>query len=214
MTHRLPFSPLVWGLAVGIALCGQASECRASLVGAGYDLFATAPSSSDDFGGTIGIQSLVGDPLDYSTFPPIVPHPLPVGSTDTIVQRLSSVTPSPGGGTTDLQVDALQLETVNPIPSLGNQHLFITLTPGAMENGTMTIYSNGAFTSTLDLNLDIHLGSLTGTVIGSLTDLVLTNSGYAWGNTAPPEAVLIPGVNYLLNVCVVKVIDAEFADSD
>jgi hypothetical protein len=207
MTHRLFFSPLIWGLAAGIALCAQPRESRADSVPVdpGYDLFTTATGSQYDFGGAIGLQSLMGVPLGTYNFGGTI-GVQNVSTTDTIISRLSSVTTS--GGTTSLLVDALQLETVNAIPSLDNQHLFITLTPtvaptaSVASTGSMTINSGspGTFTSTLDLNLDIHLGSLTGPVESSITNLVLTNSGDTWSHTnTTPGAVMIPGVNYLLN---------------
>jgi len=121
-----------------------------------------------------------------------------VGNTDTIVERLSPVTVS--GGTTPLQLVALQLETVSAvtIAGLGTGNLFVTLTPGAPETGSMTINSNDTFTSTLNITFDVHFGSLTGTTIATgLTD-TLNGSGF-WSHTAPPGSVLIPGVNYLLN---------------
>jgi len=201
MARRSFYCRLIWGVAIGIAVCGPPRQSRADSVpvDAGYDLFTTAPGSQFNFGGAIGLQSLMGVPLGTYNFGGAI-GVQNVTTTDTIIQRLSAVTTS--GGSTSLMVDALQLETVNGIPSLGNQHLFVTLTPGVGSTGSMTINngSPGTFTSTLDLNLDIHLGSLTGTVEGSVPNLMLTNSGDSWSHTnTTPGAVLIPGVNYFLN---------------
>jgi len=201
MLRRSFFYKLMWGVAIGIAAYGQPCQSRADSVpvDAGYDLFTTAPGSQFNFGGSIGLQSLMGVPLGTYNFGGTI-GVQNVSTTDTIIQRLSPVTVS--GGSTSLMVDALQLETVNGIPSLGNQHLFVTLTPSVASTGSMTINngSPGTFTSSLDLNLDVHLGSLTGTVVDSIPNLVLTNSGDSWSHTnTTPGAVLIPGVNYLLN---------------
>ncbi len=93
------------------------------------------------------------------------------------------------------------------VPGVGTGHLFVTLAPTtptasvASSMGLMTITSGspGTFSSTLNLNLDIYLGSLTGTFLTS-TSLTLTSSGDSWSHTnTTPWAVLIPGVNYELN---------------
>jgi hypothetical protein len=90
----------------------------------------------------------------------------------TIIQRTEAVT-SPSGATPVL-VDALQLMSTTKttvfdrlIPA---DFYCVTLDPNDTSTGTMTINFNGAgtggtFTSTLDIWIDIHYGSLTGAVV-------------------------------------------------
>ncbi len=200
MRKRSIFNVIIWALALGAAAIAQPRQSRADMtpVSAGYDLFATDPSGTYfDFGGTIGTQNLMGVPLGTFNFGS---GSVGVGSADTIVQRTQDVLV---GGVTDptgLRMVALQLETVNPIAAFGNQHLFVTLTPGGTDTGSMIIYNNDTFTSTLTITFDVHVGSLTSTPVATLTDTLITANTPAWSHTAPPGSVLIPGVNYLLNV--------------
>jgi hypothetical protein len=169
---------------------------RADTVDAGYDLFTTVeagtffdgignlqgvPLNTYNFGGSIGVQN--------------------VGNTDTIVQRLQNVTAT---GSTSLQLDALQLESVNAvfgsIPGIATPYAFITLDPSdlSLDVGTMTTNANHTFTSSLNVYFDVLEGSLTGPVY-STGDLTLTSTDVAWTHQAPPGALEIPGVNYDLN---------------
>ncbi len=178
-----------------------------SIVAAGYDLFQTQPGTeflgaplegvplgTYNFGGTIGVQN--------------------VGDTDTIIQRLNSATdpsaPLALGGTAanvSLQMDALDLVTAAPTTFNGSAPLgiyYITLDPNAASLGTMVITflpgdAGGTFSSTLDVNFDIHAGSLTGTVVG-MQSLTLSSTDTPWVHTPPPPgAVVINGVNNMLD---------------
>ncbi len=191
--------------ALSIALGLGVATSRASIVSAGFDLFDTiaadtnfpglgnlmgVPLGTFNFGGTVGVQN--------------------TGSTDTILQRLASATVASPPGTApaiNIQVAALQLETVAPVNFMGDglANYFITLQSthgGPASNGTETITfasnNGGTFNSSLDLFFDIRMGSLTGPIVES-TDVVLTNSGTAWGRTPPAGAVLINGANNLLD---------------
>jgi hypothetical protein len=171
------------GLLTGLCL---PSSSRAHTNDPGYDLFSTVaggtvfngmnfhgvPLDTYNFGGSIGLQN--------------------VGATDTIVQRLQTVTPT---GSTSLQMDALQLESVAPMfgPST---YGFITL-DGTPSTGTLNINNNGTFTSTLNVYFDVCVGSLTGPV--AETGEVTLSAAGDWSHNAPPESLLIPGVNYDLN---------------
>ena len=145
--------------------------------------FVGVPLGTYNFGGTIGVQN--------------------VGNTDTIIQRLSTVTaPS---GTTPLQMDALQLESATPV-SLGGGPLgfyFITLQSadgtGPASTGAMTInFSPNTFSSSLDVFFDVHFGALNGPIVLQ-SNLALSNPGTPWGNVPPPGAITINGVNQNLN---------------
>jgi hypothetical protein len=206
MFRRVFCCALMWGMAIGISVCGGTSECSAAglTVAAGYDLFQTEPGTSFmgvdftgvplvsyNFGGTVGIQL--------------------TGPTDTIIQRPSNVTVGAVGdsGTTKLMVDALQLMSTTKTnvfdPALAANFYYITLhspNAGDQNTGTMTITFNstggGTFTSSLDVNFDIHYGSITGAVVAT-TELTLTNSGASWGRIPAPGTVLINGANNLLD---------------
>jgi hypothetical protein len=144
--------------------------------------FVGVPVGNYNFGGTIGVQN--------------------VGDTDTIIQRLQSASPS--SPTISLQMDALQLETAAPV-SLGGGPLgnyFITLQSargGPVSLGSMTIsFGPNTFVSSLDVFFDVRYGSLNGPIVQS-GDLLLSSTGTSWGNVAPAGALLINGVNHMLD---------------
>jgi len=196
---------------VVLAATSAAPRVRADTVLAGYDLFQTDAANTNfngvpfmgvpiglfNFGGSIGVQN--------------------VGNTDTIVQRLSSVTAPPGGsGTSSLIMQAPQLETTAPPTAFGPlANYFIPLQSprgGPATTGTITInFANptpgpppptqpvaGTFTSFFDVFFDIRMGSLTGPIVFS-GELPLTNSGAQWSHYPPPGATQIVGVNAFLN---------------
>jgi hypothetical protein len=195
--------------AIGIAFCCQPREVRSDTVSvaAGYDLFETMGGSSFP-----GLGDLMGVPLGNFNFGGAIGNQN-VGNTDTIIQRLQAATVTAPGAipypvtaqTINLSVLSLQLETVNMINFGGNglANYFVTLTPTVASTGTMDMTfasaAGGTFASTLDLNLDIHKGSLNGAIVDSLTNVVLTNTGAAWGRIAPAGAVVINGVNFMLD---------------
>ena len=88
-------------------------------------------------------------------------------------------------------------------PSLPAANYYITLQPGATNTGVMNITFNsngtgGTFTSSLNLSIEIHYGSLTGAVVSS-SELTLTSSSDTWGQSPPSGGMLINGVNNLLD---------------
>jgi len=201
----------IWGilLTVGFVLflgspLARAQTCSGPDVCAGWDLFATAPGTSFDgipfMGVPLGTFNF-GAPFGTKT----------TGNTDTIVQRLSTVTVS--GTPTAIVIEALQLESAVPVTTgVGTQFLFATLT-GIQSDGSMTISwvpggGSGTETSSLPVSFAIHDGSLTGPIDPSITIPGVCIAGIcsdtftsadAWSNVAPPNALLIPGVDYLLN---------------
>jgi hypothetical protein len=160
----------------------------------GYDLFTTTTGTS--FQGV----TYVGDPLGTYNFGSGVVN---VGTTDTIVQRLQTVNlPVLGSfGTTNIQMDALQLMSVGVSPQL-----FITLQPTVASTGSMTITltsatpttHGGTFNSTINVNYEVHSGSLTGPIVASGV-IALSSTGCQWSNIAPPNTVLVTGVNHFLD---------------
>jgi hypothetical protein len=208
--------------AVGlIALC-MTTPSNADSVLAGWDLFQTETGTTFD-----GV-AFSGVPIGTSfTFPatnpegnPINPRNPNLGVTDTIIERNQNVTAAPGGsGTTTLTFDALQLVTTAPVaagtfgPGSLAGNYYITLNPTVASTGTMTInFANptpgppppaqpigGTFSSTLDVNYELHFGALNGTFVatGSVT---LSNSGNVeWSHYPQPTQVQITNVNSFLN---------------
>jgi hypothetical protein len=183
--------------AVFLGIFGDAvlPSARADVVLPGYDLFTTSagtsfqgvpfqgvPLGTFNFGGTVGVQN--------------------TGTTDTIIQRLDSV--SSPSGTTRLLMNALQLESSVPTNlGLGVGFYFITLqsarpTGGPASTGSMTInFAPNTFSSSLDVFFDVRFGSLNGPIAQS-SDLVLTSSGTPWQHP-PTGTLLIAGANYKLN---------------
>jgi hypothetical protein len=176
-------------------LCGVLfvqTSSRADLVLPGYDLFTTVsnntwvilgpnqyyfggvPLGTYNFGGSNGVQN--------------------VGNTDTIMQRIGS---SGNGQTIPLQLDALQLVSTTPMFGPG-VYGYITLDPNYTSGGTITISNDFTFQTSFDVYYDLHIGSLDGTIYtsGEATDMTETGT---WQHDPPPGALLIQGVNYLLN---------------
>jgi len=160
-------------------------------VHSGYDLFSAVDA-------TINGNSFVGLPIGSYNFGD---GSVRIGNTDTIVQRLSDVTVSGvgGTGTTNLLLPAVQLVSASAI---NGHYEYFTLDPSQRSTGTMTINfgspSGGTFNSFFDVFFDIHVDSLTGTVIQN-GELQLSGSNALWGRTPPSGAVQIPGVNTMLN---------------
>ncbi|MBX9789971.1 MAG: hypothetical protein K2Y37_13720 [Pirellulales bacterium] len=171
------------------------------VVDTGWDLFETAPPTffmgipfqgvplgTFNFGGSIGVQN--------------------VGSTDTIVQRLSPASVPSAPGTAPpipIELVALHLQSVIPI-NLGSGlglH-YVTLQSergGPASSGQMTIdfasSAGGTFSSFFDVFFDLRLGSLSGPIVFS-SDLFLQSGGVPWDRT-PDGTVVIDDVNHKLN---------------
>jgi len=185
-------SALLLGLALPLT-------CLAQQVNAGYDLFQTDASSTQ----FPGLGNLMGVPLGTFDFGS---GNVRTGDADTIIQRMGAAAAGVGGtASVNIQMAALQLETTAPVSFMGSpvENFFVTLDPSQASTGAMNITfasaNGGTFTSSLDLFFDIRAGSLNGPIIGGVQNVMLQNSGEAWSTTAPPGAVLINGVDNLLN---------------
>lgn len=180
-------------LHLGLPVPGHAT----TQIDAGWDLLATTqpttfggvpfvgvPLGTFNFGGSIGTQS--------------------VGNADTIVERLTPATVA--APTIPIELVALQLMSAVPVDfGLGAGFYFVTLQQergGPATTGTMTIdgipLDGGTFNSFFDVFFDIRLGSTSGPIALS-GDLPLTGTGIPWGENPTPGAVVIDGVNHLLN---------------
>lgn len=180
-------------------------------VAQGWSLLETDPTQSS----FEGLGNLKGVPLgtyNFGTAPDgNMVGTVNTGMTDTIIQRLQTATaPTQMAGasaTINIQMVALQLETVNQVNYLGNgmNNYFITLDPSMASTGTMTITWNanglsGTYSTNLNLDFDIHVGSLTGTVVNTGGTIInLTSSGTLWSNTPPSGATVLPDVNQYLS---------------
>lgn len=153
----------------------------------GYDLFTTVPD-----GISLNSFTWVGDPLATYNFGGSI-GVQNVGSTDTIMQRLGS---SGNGQTVGLQVNAITLVSTTPIDPNGDLG-YLTLDPNYTSGGTITINNDSTFSDEFVVYYDIHLGSLSGPIDTS-GELDMTASGN-WTQDPPPNALLISGVNYLLD---------------
>jgi len=172
------------------------------LVLPGFDLFETRAGTTVNLG-PAGLQPFRGVPLGTFNFGN---GDVAIFNTDTIVRRLGSATP--GSPIVPIEMVALQLASVNQFNlGAGNDFHFVTLQSirgGPASTGTITInfgpegVPHGTFDSELTVHFDIRVGSLNGPIVFSNT-LVLTASGVPWSHFPPLDAVLIPGVNFLLN---------------
>lgn len=178
---------------LGIASAGGARADGDSVV-LGSDYFATAPGTFFDFGSPWGVVDFKG-------------YPFGPGSTDTIVQRSQDVLI--GGAAGPLQLTALSMESVDPVPvpAVGLVNVFVTLNPDrlAEDVGQITINGNlsgGTFSSFFDVFFDVCLspgadgvGCAVGTPVlyQNPTALELQNSGADWSSTPYPSSVIVSG---------------------
>jgi hypothetical protein len=115
-----------------IAFLGVTMPAQAVGVRLGSDYFVTHPGTAFDLDGPGGM-----DPVDFQGNPLGTFQGNDVGDADTIVERKNDVPLNFGGsGTTDIEVVALSLKSVN---SVNGFDIFVNLTPGRQSLGTMTI---------------------------------------------------------------------------
>jgi hypothetical protein len=131
------------------------------------------------------------------------------GNTDTIVQRLEQAE-AEGGQTDviDIEIVALQLKSVAPIDlGVGLDYHYATLQTGIASTGTAAItfddestllVNENTFDSDFTVHFDLRIGALDGTIVGDGSKHFTSNDA-PWGREAIGGAVLIEGVNYLLN---------------
>lgn len=129
---------LIGAVGLGVALLGMPEAVKATTVVAGTDyLFTPADFTTFyDFGGSTGKVYFKGVP----TF---------AGGSDTKVQRKDNCTFVSGSCTTRIEMTGLELMSFSP-NSVGN--ILATIDPLNPSTGTMTIYEDGTFTSSLTVN--------------------------------------------------------------
>lgn len=200
LIRRAVFSGILFALfTVAFPSTSQADP----LVLRGFDLFATDTSGTKVNLPGVGLPLFKGVPLGNFDFGA---GPVRTGNADTIVQRLGDATPA--SPTISLEILALQFMSLDPITfGGGTNFLFITLQSvrgGPVSTGLMTINfgpegsPHGTFDSTLDVFFDIRVGSLDGMIVFSGMK-TLTAIDVPWSHFPPPDAILVPGVNFLLN---------------
>ena len=171
------------------------SVVRAEVVLPGWNLFRTLPASY--YFGT----NWQGVPLGTFDFG-LPGSPPNVDGTDTIIQRLSTITspdvPSP------IEVVALQLRTVDQVNfGAGVGYYYATLNTTQRSLGTMTIDSfpteldDGIFHDSFNVYFDVRFGGLGGPIVapGQLLAMSLTDA--PWGRD--PTGLTLTDINYLLN---------------
>jgi len=138
------------------------------------------------------------DNSTFTTFPGVPPLTAPAAY--------------PGGtfGRIDLEVSALQLMSGAPTDfGFGVGIYYETLVsnrsageggPGPMGIGIMDIdFATNTFNSDLYIPIDLRFGSATGPIVIAGDVLHVSSTGTLWSHDAPPNALLINGVNNLLN---------------
>lgn len=162
------------------------SSAWAGTVVLGSDYFHTDPTSSFNFGGTIGVVNFMGNPVGP-------------GNTDTIVQRQGDATINGDG--VRIQIVQLSLQSVAPVNIGGSFFdVFVTLDPAELgrDIGLMTIMGDttgGTFDSNLNVFFDAHFANI-GSPANSFDVfqlIQLTQTGAMWGPTPDPNAVIVPG---------------------
>jgi hypothetical protein len=205
-TQRMLNTPtLVVALFLIITGTAQAS----SSVQAGFDLFQTN-SAAFDFDTIPNPQTVIfqGNPFGFYDFGSGL---VGVGSTDTIVQRMSLADLTAGGAcgfncdTIDIEIVALSLISIAPVNlgfGAGFEDLSITLnTSSPSFQSTMTIYDggegapHGTFNSVLNFSFDV-----TGSIGGfyATIEKTFTSGPNDWRHS-PNGNVIIDGVNRKLN---------------
>ena len=181
-----------------VTLCTSPRAGADVIVNPGYDLFATLPGTS--FAGV----PFMGVPVGTFNFGGAI-GTKGIGNADTIIQR-TIIVDATLSGTSPINLLALQLQTTAPTNAFGPlDNYFITLQSargGPASTGTITINATATtpttFSSTLTIFEDIRQGSLNGPIVNSAT-VTLTQTGTLWSQTPSAGAVLITGVNSLLN---------------
>ncbi|HEY6252825.1 MAG TPA: hypothetical protein VI685_22945 [Candidatus Angelobacter sp.] len=170
----------------------------ASAQSSGYDVFQTGSGASVDLSSIgLGVVSLVGVPIGSST-----------GNADTIMYRPQAV--PAGGGTIPVNLYALFLKSQNHVTYSGQSaDVYVTVnnSGGAISttvlpqpdslsasSGTLTIYTNNTFDSTITINADVILVKAGGSpsdssaVLGhqAAPAITLSQTGSSWSTTPPP----------------------------
>jgi len=173
----------------------------------GFDLF-------DPMAGTVvfldgfGLIPFVGVPLGSFDFGS---GSVDTGNTDTIFRRNSTIddtTGIPSDLITSVDLLAMQMVTDGEFDlGAGLDRYYLTVSAAPASTGTMEfafggpegcVAPHGSFSYTsLTWNFDLRTGSPSGTVISSDTK-TLSSPLESWIHCPPPNAVLIPGVNFLL----------------
>jgi len=182
---RLAWVPVCVAL---VSVLWAVGELRADTM-PGFDLFATPPGASANIP-VIGTIPLMGVPIG----------PVSLGNTDTIVHRLSGIScPTPPcTGTIPIELVGLSLVSTAPVNISGTLfNVQVTLTPGTMSTGSMTVTqsstSGGTFSSFFDVFVDLtfrQVGNPSNKFVVPASDTI-TGSG-TWSTTPPPNYPMDP----------------------
>jgi hypothetical protein len=162
-------------------------------VGAGWLLLQTDPTQS--VSGGLG-AILVGDPLGTYNFGGAI-GVQNVGAADTVIDIQGPGTTGPSNtAVVNIQLDALQLQTTR---MYGSTRVYFTLDPSQPSTSTMDMTFNsqetgGTFTSSLNMFVDIRVGSIDGPLPGTGGGL-MSSGACTWSRTAPAGSQQVSGVN-------------------
>jgi hypothetical protein len=205
------------GLIFTLALPGV-SLAVPFTVDEGWDLFNTVSAQINV--GTVADPVYIefeGENLETFDFGPGI-GVKDVGNADTIVQRLEQASVSNPGETDTIAIEivALQLKSVSQIDLGGGSYYhYATLQtdrklsdmppfapPGTPSTGTADITfddpNGGTFGSDFTVYFDLRIGDPDGTIVHEGSKH-FTSNDTLWAHEATDGAVLIEGVNYLLN---------------
>ncbi|MBI5865025.1 MAG: hypothetical protein HZB38_11060 [Planctomycetes bacterium] len=202
----------------GAAIVGAVLSCAGTapfarsgpIIDQGWDLLFTRPDGTN-FAGSSWQGVPIGD-FWFDTDGDDVTDPGEIRDAslaDTIVHRTAgAAAPST---VVPLRMEALRLRSVTPIDlGAGLDFYYVTLQSdrgGPVSGGSMNIVfgpegdPHGTFTSAMDVFFDVRSGALNGPIVMSGMDHIISNAGGPawWRHEAVPGALLLPGVNFLLN---------------
>jgi len=164
----------------------------------GFNLFDSVEGAFNFFGAlNLGTVEFTGQGVGSFDFGSGSEY---VGGTDTIVERLATATS--GSPTIAIEIVALSLRSVTPVPINAGpaQYIYVTLN---QDNGSqMTIGGlgsetnpHGTFSSTLDFDFDVRTAGPTGPIQGTFSKVFTATP--KWKHTTTGLRIL--GVNFLLN---------------
>jgi hypothetical protein len=176
---------LLGSLSVGIALCGLSPSAKALTVNRGTDYLIT-PSGGAVFNFVDPSLGPNPFPVTFKGLPIGTPTDTPpnggfLGQADTVVNRVSTVTPDADGEVTAIEIVGLSLQSVSPVNGFdvfaGLQKYYpIGLGGGTLSTGSMTIFDSGLpngkkWNSTFNI-FGVAIIAPTGTLTPTGTDFV------------------------------------------
>lgn len=194
-------------LAVTLGAVAPSTARASDIILPGFDLLDPMAGTEIFLPFLPGLVPFVGDPLGTFDFGL---GPVATGRTDTIIERTETFI-GPGTSMIDIVVRAMQMVTRDRIDlGAGLDYYYLTLQTGTPSTGTMVIFDPGvshgppppphgtARYDPINWFFDVRVGSPAGPIVMS-DSKILTSTDTPWSHFPPSGAVLIPGVNFLLD---------------